>query len=252
MTSDKTMRQSFSWLVLEGTAIVLSILLAFWIDAWWSDRQDREVERLILTSLLDDFRDKKELVEELRPYIGGILTSTKELLYASAEADRDLSSESIDHLIADIWWNNNTAIWSAPLLNSLVSGDDLTFVSNAQLRNGFIEWSNRFSWIQEFVAREVDFYDNRLMLFMELNVSMPQILNIIDHAPGDPELIYDYGENFSIKVRVDHTKLLSSQQFQGLLARRSILLNDILTQAFFQLEDDLDATITMIEQELVN
>ena len=66
-----------------------------------------------------------------------------------------------------------------------------------------------------------------------------------------PELTYNFGEKFSLKVRVDHTKLLSSRQFQGLLARRAVLLNDILTQAFFQIKDDLDATIAEIEQELV-
>jgi hypothetical protein len=244
-------RESLRWLLLEGTAIVLSILLAFGIDAWWSERQNREVEQLVLTSLLEDFRAKKELVDWQRPYMDAILDSTNELLYASAEADRELGNESIDHLLGDIWWNNNTAPWSAPLLNSLIAGGDLALVSSAELRNGLIGWSDRFAQVQEAIAREVDFYDTRFMSFLEVNASMPQVLNTIEHAPGDPELIYNFGEKFLLEVRVDHSKLLSSQQFQGLLARRSVLLNDILTQAFRQLEDDLDATIAEIEQELI-
>ena len=41
-------------LAIEATAIVLSILLAFWIDAWWEARQDRETEREYLAAILSD------------------------------------------------------------------------------------------------------------------------------------------------------------------------------------------------------
>jgi len=244
-------RESLRWLLLEGTAIVLSILLAFWIDAWWSDRQSQEAERLILISLLEDFQAKKELVGWQRPYIVAILDSTNELLYASAEGDRELGGESIDRLLGDLWWNNNAAPWSATLLSSLIAGGDLALVSNVDLRSGLVGWSDRFARVEEAISREIDFYDTRFMSFLEDNASMPQILNAVEHAPGDPEFTYSFGEKFLLGVSVDHTKLLSSQQFQGLLTRRSVLLNDILTQAFLQLEDDLDATIAVIEQELV-
>ena len=256
MTSNNRWRQSFKWLALEGTAIIISILLAFWIDAWWGQRQERVNEQLILASVLEDFRTQRELVEGNRPYIEAIRDSTEKLLSATVEADHGLSSASIDVLLADIWWNNNAAIWTAPALNSLVSSGDISRISNVQLRNQFVEWSNRFNIIRETVAREVDFYDSRLMVFMEHHVSMPQILNTIDHVVGNPEINYDYRTKFSIKARVDHSSLLSNQQFQGLLTRRSILLNDILTQAFrgpqqdLGLEDDLGMVISAIEAEL--
>ena len=37
--------------LVEGVVIVASILLAFGIDAWWEQRQDREEERRILQAL---------------------------------------------------------------------------------------------------------------------------------------------------------------------------------------------------------
>jgi len=236
---------------VEGAAIVLSILLAFSIEAWWDDRQDREDERVVLASLLEDFRAKKKLVVNQRTYNEALLSSTKALLYATTEADHGLSSASIDLLLVDISFNNNAALWSAPLLQSLVSSGDLSLNSNVHLRNSLVAWSGRFARLREVMARDVYFFDNRLMVFMESNVSMPQLLNIIGPIPGLPEYSYDYGGDFSIVERVDHSKLLSNQQFQGLLARRSILLNDILTQTFFGLEADLDATIAALEEELV-
>ena len=38
-------------LASEGAVIVLSILLAFWIDAWWERRQAREAETTVLESI---------------------------------------------------------------------------------------------------------------------------------------------------------------------------------------------------------
>ena len=39
----------------EGAAIVVSILLAFAIDAWWEERQERTEEQQILLDLADEF-----------------------------------------------------------------------------------------------------------------------------------------------------------------------------------------------------
>jgi hypothetical protein len=46
------------WLrvVAEGLAIVVSILLAFGIQAWWEDRQERAVETALLMGLIEDLR----------------------------------------------------------------------------------------------------------------------------------------------------------------------------------------------------
>jgi len=48
-------------LVAEAAAIVGSILLAFWIDAWWDDRSDVKMERALLSALLQDFETAKNV-----------------------------------------------------------------------------------------------------------------------------------------------------------------------------------------------
>jgi len=40
----------------EGLAIVVSILLAFGIQAWWEERQERAVEKALLAGLIEDLR----------------------------------------------------------------------------------------------------------------------------------------------------------------------------------------------------
>ncbi len=51
------MKSQIPWLrvFVEGVVIVGSILLAFGVDAAWSDRQDRARERALLTQLALDW-----------------------------------------------------------------------------------------------------------------------------------------------------------------------------------------------------
>ena len=42
-------------ILAEGTAVVVSILLAFAIDAWWDERKERDDERDVLLALKAEF-----------------------------------------------------------------------------------------------------------------------------------------------------------------------------------------------------
>jgi hypothetical protein len=50
--------RSIPWprIFAEALAIVVSILLAFGIQAWWEERQDRAVEQALLAGLVEDLR----------------------------------------------------------------------------------------------------------------------------------------------------------------------------------------------------
>ena len=63
-----TTHQKLPWkrLFAEGTAIVLSILLAFAIDAWWEDRSDQQAEQLLFQRLKADFTEIREAICSLK------------------------------------------------------------------------------------------------------------------------------------------------------------------------------------------
>jgi hypothetical protein len=50
----------------QTVAIVASILLAFAIQAWWEDRQQRADEEIVLHSILTDLVHKKAILTEPR------------------------------------------------------------------------------------------------------------------------------------------------------------------------------------------
>jgi hypothetical protein len=57
--------QEIPWkrLSLEATAIVVSILLAFSIDAWWNERQENVREKHQIQALITEFEGNRNHVE---------------------------------------------------------------------------------------------------------------------------------------------------------------------------------------------
>jgi len=50
----------------EGAAIVVSILLAFSIQAWWDDRNEVKLEQRLLAALLVEFEQNDQLLRQAR------------------------------------------------------------------------------------------------------------------------------------------------------------------------------------------
>ena len=72
--SDKPTRtRQMQWprFLLEGVVIVGSILLAFGIEAWWAERQERAEEQRLLQNLHEEFVETRESVD-----IGTILNTS--------------------------------------------------------------------------------------------------------------------------------------------------------------------------------
>ena len=56
-------RINWRLLFAEGLAIVVSILLAFAIDAWWEDRSDRQQLNNGLVNLQTELRSNIEMID---------------------------------------------------------------------------------------------------------------------------------------------------------------------------------------------
>lgn len=63
-------RMSLRRALLEGAVIVLSILLAFGIDAWWDGTQDRKAERIALAALRTEFEANQAEIRQAMWWLG--------------------------------------------------------------------------------------------------------------------------------------------------------------------------------------
>lgn len=109
----KTKNIPWMQITVEATAIVASILLAFAIDAWWQDRQDRSDEQEILAGLQSEF-------------VANLDTLTRHLAYTR----RDVQTlENIETLIESRQSSNANSI----VLETFI---EMTTPATTDLRNG--------------------------------------------------------------------------------------------------------------------
>jgi len=253
-----TETQKIPWkrISVEAAAIVASILLAFSIDAWWDEYQDRQRERKVLEVLLVEFEWMKEQLEWDRNYYGAIKASALRLVDIGTGVGKSASDEEIDRLLEDLWWWSLPESWSSAGLSSVVSSGDLALISNEDLRRDIGGWPVTLSTVRDVFSREHDFYRDHFMPYLSRHASLQQLAMITDGTPGNPESSYDWGHTFELKKKRSHRDMLSRQEFQNLLIERASNLNDILVIALGNdphsgyVADSIEPTIRLLQQEL--
>jgi len=176
----------------EGAAIVVSILLAFSIQAWWDNRQERADERIMLQAILDDIIAVKELLEIQRNFNEVVLESTVALLKAGVEDDAELSANVVDQHLSTIWFYNTENELEIPSVTALFEGGGLSGLSNPNLIQQFanLRWTS--SNVRDFYALDQKFYTDTLTPFLISKVHLPQVSATTSHMPGDPESEFYY------------------------------------------------------------
>ena len=243
--------QMIPWrrMMTEGSVIVLSILLAFWIDAWWQESEERKRELVVLQALLSDLQTMRDGFDQQRSYNEAILAATTRLLEAGTARNKALDANQIDDLLGDIVWYNASGVWQSATMDLLVSAGDLAAMSDMSLVRLLVPLHNRLEAAQSRYRLDEAMYREELIPFLGANGSLPQILAGIDHAPGIPAWPYNFPD-VDIAVKRDHSDLLVNNEFQGLLAAKIDLQHDILNYTLGDLDEDLDEVILVLEASL--
>ena len=133
-------RERLNWLLLESVLIVISILLAFWIDAWWEDWQIQEVRAELKLSLIEDFRSN---VSEIQRTIKDVEVQISQLEHFTAlYEDGDFSSaQELRESVRPATWLEGPPLVDSTL-DSAISDGSISLVTTAETREAisrFIE-----------------------------------------------------------------------------------------------------------------
>lgn len=85
----------------EGVAIVVSILLAFSIEAWWADRGDREEAKTLLEALREEMVANDVVVQEALQFHSALAELSMSLVKAFA-GEQGLSDGELDKAIGSL------------------------------------------------------------------------------------------------------------------------------------------------------
>ena len=219
-------------ILAEGGAIVVSILLAFGIEAWWSARHLHLEEQNVLRQLTAEFQTNAHLLAERRQNHEEILRATQLVLSVTGpELDQEIAESpevraAIDRMTR--WWTYDPQMG---VISGLTQSGRLSIISSDSLRNSLAAWPSR---VQDLVEDEIftqQVTANQLEPFISDTVAMRNVVS--DANVG--------GSRFSTSL----AGLLTDQKFENLVHLKLILTLGILEEY-----DGLAAEITAI-QELI-
>ncbi len=233
---------------MEGAAIVVSILLAFAIQAWWDEYQDRAEEQGILLGLKSEFEHNLGLIEIEFSYRNAVVGSILKIFNASA-ARTSLEPEVLDELIGDVTWWQNIA-YSRGAIDGLVQSGGLSLIENEDLRRVLASMPSRYDSTTRAELNDKETARNVITPFLNTHSLLPQIANTM--AKGRPGTgmaqtppIYPVGES------QDHTGLLRDPEFLGILIQEHWDHLEAIT-AYESLKAALENSVRLIDLELKN
>ena len=232
----------------EAIAIVVSILLAFAIQAWWDEYQDRAEEQGILLGLKSEFEQNLGLIEIELSYRDAVVDSILKIFDASV-ARTSLEPDVFDELLGDLTWWQNIA-YSRGAIDGLLQSGGLSLIENEELRRVLASMPSRYDSTTRSELNDKDTTRNVVIPFLNSHSSLSQIANTMAKGrpgtgQGSTPPVYPVGEPR------DHTGLLRDPEFLGILVQEH--WNHLAAiDAYEALKAVLENSIRLIDLEMNN
>lgn len=243
------MTKQVPWLrvLVEGAAIVVSILLAFALQAWWEVQTELQEEQQILSAVYVEFQANLRTIADQVARVSDIEAATLAVMAEGASLEPMASVDSLDQLIGRAsWWSQSEFEMAA--IDAVTIGGQLSLIRSGDLRRMITTWQRDVVTFERLVAQDYDFFFGAWMPFLNEMAYVPQIANAIKTVPGSGEA------NFTGQVPVwptksDHRPLVRDRQFQGLLLQKVWIQDDIL-HTYETLESSLQDMLDVLSSEM--
>jgi hypothetical protein len=242
--------QKIPWkrIAAEGVAVVVSILIAFAIDAWWQEHIEDQREHDILISLLDDFEKSKVNINDWREFHVAVQKRTLKLLEAVTASEMLLTNDEVERLLGDLIWWDSVSHFPMGALNSLIYGGELSVIKDDVLRRLLANWPSRINNVGMAQRQDYDFFSNVFMPFLRGNGYLPKMTTLGTPMPGFPE-VNSALIDWKLEGNWSHLDMVATEEFHNILVQKWWIQFDVLI-AFEDVEEILDQTIQRIETRL--
>lgn len=232
-------------LTAEGAAIVLSILLAFAIDAKWEDYLARVEEHSFLSSIKSEIDANLAKIDKQLSYRNDMNTVIKSLFDAS-DGILDLSPTVLDSHIHEVsFWSRSG--FNTGTIDSLSQGGNLSIVAATELRSKLTDLQSLYRWVDEMERQEELFTRHYFTPFLMKNAFLPQIANSGSRAFEG--VIVPSTSDYAKGKGADHSYLLKNGEFLGLLVREKWNHQDTIYNMIY-LRDQMLEIKSLIDERL--
>ena len=129
--------------MVESVAIILSILLAFAIDAGWDEFQQRNREKAFLVSLLSDFEEARNRIDESISKQERFVALANQLLGFHDGDIPDIEPEVLETTLGAVFFDWETLYLPSGSRDALFASDDIEIIGNEDLRAMLAAWPSR-------------------------------------------------------------------------------------------------------------
>lgn len=163
-----TTAQTIPWkrITVEAFAIVVSILLAFAIDAWWDERGERSEEAEILLGLRKEFLLNKETLDRHLSLHEESLLLYKQLLTAAYSDDWQSHELDIDRTLNWLLSPTTTDIGGGVLVG-LVNSGRIELLSSRTLREKLAGWEGVFGEVRDDEVWNSELISDRIIPYLQ-------------------------------------------------------------------------------------
>lgn len=232
----------------EALAIVLSILLAFAIDAWWQERAEYREETSALRALRDEFEANREVLARFIAFHSDLQSSALAVLQLAADPAAEIAAEEVDRIIVDVTWWGSLVSFESAALDAVILGAKLDLLNNEALRRMLADWRSQLASTSSQNAQEFEHFYGTLLPILRPRVNLAQISNASLRVPGD--FFYDPGARLPVPAdRVDHRALINDREFQNAVVEKFWIEEDMLRQ-YRILEPKIEKLLETLNSEI--
>ena len=227
MSEESSPRLPWTRIVAEGAAIIVSILLAFAIDAWWGSTQERAEEQTALNGLQAEFEENRSRLEG--NMAGHRRTEAAAFTLLSLSDGRgEVTSDSLMYLLRRVFIDAYSYNPSSGVLDGLIASGELSLIRDQDLRGLLASWPGQ---LEENAEDEA-------WVFKDVQDVYTPFLN---RALPTRDIWATGVELPTAEASPDYTAVLGGTEFESLVAMRAygagVLLEE--NQALLELIDEI-------------
>jgi hypothetical protein len=180
-SSESTWRR----LAIEAPVIIVSILLAFAIDAWWDERGERQAEAIMLQRLQADFTELDEALKTVEKEHGW---ATEASLYFMNQPIGTIlqPTEEIDRNVFLVFLASRTFNPGSGAIASFYNNGGGTLIQSKALADKILGWSGLVEELQEEEANLQKGVAERWSPFIASRVQIGPYMGIVDYDSEMP------------------------------------------------------------------
>ena len=161
-------------LVTEGAAIVVSILIAFWIDAWWQERGEQIALIEYLVHFENEVIENDQLIDKHIENNSTDLIALHKVLLALSDNNQQPLPEAFKNDLGDALWIRSPTV-GTNALKDLISSGNLRLVHDPNVKKKMNEYQNNVEYLDFSYGFSSSIYLDHVLPALSPYVSLSEL-----------------------------------------------------------------------------